>query len=108
MALQSWIKPPSGIIKINTDAHIHEGIKVGLGVVCRDNEGRIQVIATKVIEPTNVEVGKAEATRYGLQLARRLGFESIILEGDATNVVNAIKSHQFGFAPVSVIYFNMA
>lgn len=59
-----WIKPPSGWLKMNTDAAIDiQGKKVGLGLVLRDSEGSlVAAVATnwsgdyhpKIAEPISV------------------------------------------------------
>lgn len=44
-----------------------------LGNAIRDKDGALKAIAVKKIEPTSVDIAKAEAARYGLVVARRLG-----------------------------------
>ncbi|KAL2898862.1 hypothetical protein RDABS01_023944 [Bienertia sinuspersici] len=74
------------------------------GAVFRDHMGCPLVVAVKIIETTEVEVTEAEAARYGASLARRLGFDSVVLESATSNVVHAIKSQTVGFSPIHVIY----
>ncbi|KAL2906077.1 Mitogen-activated protein kinase kinase 9 [Bienertia sinuspersici] len=47
---------------------------------------------------------EAEAARFGVLLARRLGFSKIVLEIDALNVAQAIKTEATGSAPIFLIY----
>ncbi|KAL2924928.1 hypothetical protein RDABS01_007217 [Bienertia sinuspersici] len=86
----SWSPPPRG--------------KWDWGAVFRDHMGCPLVVAVKIIETTEVEVTEAEAARYGASLARRLSFDSVVLESDTSNVVHAIKSQTVGFSPIHVIY----
>ncbi|KAL2922015.1 3-(3-hydroxy-phenyl)propionate/3-hydroxycinnamic acid hydroxylase [Bienertia sinuspersici] len=101
---QSWSPPPHDFVKINVDASGSTNAKVGLGSVIRDSFRDIKAAALKWIEPTSVEVAEVEVARYGMELARRLGFNRIILEGDVANVILAIKSQNYGLSPISVVY----
>uniref|UniRef100_A0A7C9EA03 RNase H type-1 domain-containing protein n=1 Tax=Opuntia streptacantha TaxID=393608 RepID=A0A7C9EA03_OPUST len=42
-SFEKWQPPPSGWIKINTDAAIIKGVGTGLGWVARDCEGKVLV-----------------------------------------------------------------
>lgn len=42
-----WSPPPAGVLKINCDAAFLPGDTVGLGVVIRDEMGRVQLAASK-------------------------------------------------------------
>ncbi|XP_021765431.1 uncharacterized protein LOC110729946 [Chenopodium quinoa] len=98
----SWARPCSGMVKINCDAHL--GVTTGLGVVIRDEEGMILVAAMcKEYAGWAPEVAEAAACRYGLQLAARLGYTSVILESDAAKVVNGVKKMAGNLTPFSVL-----
>ncbi|KAK1357029.1 hypothetical protein POM88_050285 [Heracleum sosnowskyi] len=43
ITLSSWQCPPVGYVKINTDAHVPFGSNVGLGVVIRNEMGKLLV-----------------------------------------------------------------
>ncbi|KAL2895927.1 hypothetical protein RDABS01_000461 [Bienertia sinuspersici] len=100
----AWLPPPMGIVKINTDAHVLQGVKVGLGVVIRDNRGAIRAAAVKSLEPRSVEIAEAEAARYGLELARRLNYDKVVVEVDASNVFHAVNCPSKGYSPIYTIY----
>lgn len=53
---------------------------VGLGIVLRDAVGKLLMIGVKRIEPTNLEIASAEAVKYGMLLAQRMGFKKILVE----------------------------
>ena len=79
-----WQLPNSGWIKINFNAHIGVGCRRGLGIVCRDDQGCILLTGTHLCQANwNVETSEAMAARYGREVAKRMGFEKIHLEGDA-------------------------
>ncbi|XP_056692194.1 uncharacterized protein [Spinacia oleracea] len=105
LSSSSWVPPPSGIVKVNIDAHIMEGEYVGLGVVIRDMAGVVLVAATRRIKVGwNACTSEAAAARYGMQVARRCGYNSIWLESDALNVVKAIDRPTIGYSPLFLIY----
>ncbi|KAL2932984.1 hypothetical protein RDABS01_016103 [Bienertia sinuspersici] len=100
----SWTPPSQGWVKVNTDAHVINGVKVCLGVAIRDNMGSLKAVGVKQCNPTSVEIAEAEAARYNIELAYRLGFRDIILECDAISVINAISSNAVGSAPIYLVY----
>ncbi|KAL2929581.1 Porphobilinogen deaminase [Bienertia sinuspersici] len=68
-----------------------------------NSEGEILAAATKVIHPTSVDVAEAEAARYGVMIAKRLNFNSIILECDSSSRHSLINAQQEAFSPLLVI-----
>ncbi|KAK9705464.1 hypothetical protein RND81_07G059100 [Saponaria officinalis] len=46
----TWVRPQAGIIKINTDAAIFEDDEIGLGFVCRDENGRVVRVGSKRVK----------------------------------------------------------
>ncbi|KAL2942939.1 hypothetical protein RDABS01_031287 [Bienertia sinuspersici] len=63
-----WNPPPSGVVKVNTDAAVFDGGGVGLAIA------------------------EAAAINYGLHLARRLNYMEVWLECDAMELVGRISS----------------
>ncbi|KAL2928741.1 hypothetical protein RDABS01_019525 [Bienertia sinuspersici] len=100
----SWSVPPHGWVKVNTDAYVPNNGRVGLGVVIRDERGNVLVAGVRKIEPTEVEMAEAQAALYGVSLARRMGFNKVILEADALRVTMAVKSLAEGCSPIFLIY----
>ncbi|XP_021866523.1 uncharacterized protein [Spinacia oleracea] len=101
----SWLPPPSNCVKLNVDAHVLEGNGVSFGAVIRDEEGKLLVAAVKRIGANwQPEMAEAGAARYGVELARRLGYSSVILESDSLKVVRAIKTRQEGVSPIYILY----
>ncbi|CAK9171319.1 unnamed protein product [Ilex paraguariensis] len=81
-----------GAVKINFDGAIFSSIKaVGIGVVIRDWRGRFCAGLSRLIRrPLSVESVETLAACCALDLGRQLGYSSIVLEGDALSVVEAI------------------
>ncbi|XP_021714671.1 uncharacterized protein LOC110682644 [Chenopodium quinoa] len=103
-SLASWVFPPDGSVKVNTDAHVVDGVLVGLGVVIRDSEGCLLVCATRRCPATTPEVAEAMAVRYGLQVARRLGYSKVVVECDAISVVQSVRRRISGYSPLFLVY----
>ncbi|XP_021722372.1 uncharacterized protein LOC110689847 [Chenopodium quinoa] len=100
-----WSLPPAGVVKLNVDAHIREGIGVQFGVLIRDNHGGLLAAAVKHCEARwSPDMAEAGAMRYGVELARRLGFEKVVLESDALTTVRAIQTRQVGAAPIFLLF----
>ncbi|KAL2923824.1 hypothetical protein RDABS01_015315 [Bienertia sinuspersici] len=100
----SWSVPPHGWVKVNTDAYVPNNGRVGLGVVIRDDRGKVLVAGVRKIEATDVELAEAQAALYGVSLARRMGFNKVMLETDAWGVAMAVKSVAEGCSPIFLIY----
>ncbi|XP_021836344.2 uncharacterized protein [Spinacia oleracea] len=105
LSASQWKCPPSGLVKVNIDAHVVEGSYVGLGAVIRDVHGKIIMAAARRLDITwDASIAEAAAARFGLQIAQRFGYNSVWLEGDAINVVKAVENASDGFSPIFLIY----
>ena len=51
-----------------------------------------------------MDTSEASAACYGLEVALRMGYKMIQLEGDALNVINAINNKDNGLAPIHLVY----
>ncbi|XP_021754195.1 uncharacterized protein LOC110719519 [Chenopodium quinoa] len=101
----SWSAPRRGCVKVNFDAYVPDNGTVRLGVVVRDDSGSLLLVAvrnTGCVWPS--EMAEAATARYGIEIARRMGYEKVVLEGDAINVVRAIKTKQEGAATIFLLY----
>ncbi|XP_038695493.1 uncharacterized protein LOC119992773 [Tripterygium wilfordii] len=95
-ALNIWRGPSFNFIKVNWDAAVHSQSQcTGFGVILRDICGDVMACSTMVrrslIDPTLAE---AMAALYAVQLSLELGFRHIILEGDSSVIVAAIKGEE--------------
>jgi len=84
-----WMKPSSGTVKINWDAALCSRRNImGVGVVARDDTGAVKAALCSylpyVSDPSVVE---SLGARKAVELGRDMGFSSIVLEGDAREVV---------------------
>lgn len=81
--------PPLGWIKYSFDATVKPD-KVVLAVVCRDSNGSIIVAQTQEECPSEPLWAEAKVALLAARLARREGFDRVVLEGDAQAVIKAI------------------
>lgn len=94
-----WLAPPSGCVKINVDAAVSlGGLRVGLGVVARDDRGLVLCSQFTCVEGFySPHVAEILAAREGILLASKHQWNHVILESDAKNVINSINfSDHFG------------
>jgi hypothetical protein len=91
-----WIPPPVNSFKVNWDASIdRRGNIMGVGIVVRNHAGRVlaaQCLVQKfIVDPSTAE---AIGARVGAELGKKLGLHSILLEGDASVVVEALRREE--------------
>ncbi|XP_074302520.1 uncharacterized protein LOC141634127 [Silene latifolia] len=92
-----WTPPENGVIKINSDAAIIGDAEVGLGVVGRDSNGEMVLVASKRCRAGwSVKMAEAKAVLFGMEIAKRLELSSIIVETDALNVIHVVKKNGIG------------
>ncbi|KAJ8428824.1 hypothetical protein Cgig2_005889 [Carnegiea gigantea] len=79
-----WASRSNNCVKINVDAALLDGNWVGLDTVIRDVDGLVVTGGVKrVVKAYWVpEVIEGKAALYGLGLARRFGFQWVILDFD--------------------------
>ncbi|KAL2921881.1 hypothetical protein RDABS01_013372 [Bienertia sinuspersici] len=98
-----WAPPSSGVARVNTDAAILEGTGVGMGAVIRDEEGRLLMGVRRREVDWDTEVAEAMAARFGVEMAAKLGFESVELESDSSNLINKLKHESTGLSPIFLV-----
>ncbi|XP_057550422.1 uncharacterized protein LOC130828448 [Amaranthus tricolor] len=99
-----WSPPESNWIKINVDAHMANGTDKGLGAVCRDNHGNLILVGVRGVQATwSTAVSELTVAGFGVELAIRLGFSHIHLEGDNVVVFKEITNSSSGFSPFYVL-----
>jgi ribonuclease HI len=90
----NWKPPPVNTLKINWDAAVDlkKGI-IGLGTIVRDERGEFVEAETNYrkmqVEPV---VAETLAALQALNLCTERGYQSVIMEGDALQVINLINS----------------
>jgi hypothetical protein len=93
-----WIRPPSGLVKINVDAAISKNTRTATSAVAvaRDEMGHFLGASALVLEGIDqAEVDEALAYRECLALARGLGLQSFVLAIDCANVVRRMQGDGF-------------
>ena len=86
-----WVPPPHGFVKINVDGACKGG-SMAAAAVLRGVNGdfiRAQTIASLFGSPVEAE---ARAFKLAVDLVDQCNFDSVIVEGDASNIVYWINS----------------
>ena len=88
-----WWSPPCGdCFKVNVDGATFSKQKAtGLGVVIRDDRGRVEAALSRRIEvPLGAVEAEAKASEAGLLFAKDVDVHEIVLEGDSLVIYNAL------------------
>ena len=90
-ATQLWIPSKQGWYKVNTDGAVfRETGSCGIGVVVRNEKGQIMGALCRRPElPLRALEAEAKAVEEGIQFARDLGLDQIVIECDSQVVVNS-------------------
>lgn len=90
---QKWRKPQAGVLKFNWDAALNRKTnRMGVGVVVRDEGGAVLAIkCTTVSSIGDPTIAEAVAAWKAVELCCELGAQRVILEGDALEVVQALR-----------------
>jgi hypothetical protein len=85
MENEKWKNPPAGMYKVNWDIAIDANLKcMGLGVIIRDEKGRVFAASSKILESFQEPTfGEAMGARGAVEFSRELGLSEIVLEGDS-------------------------
>ncbi|XVF03903.1 hypothetical protein REPUB_Repub05bG0033500 [Reevesia pubescens] len=69
-----------------------EGRKGGAGIVIRNNAGAIMAVGSLILSNMNNGFDvEASAAYKALELAHDLGFNNVLLEGDALSIISRLK-----------------
>jgi hypothetical protein len=93
-SVSRWKAPPITTYKVDWDVAIDKLFgRMGLGAIVGNHMGFV-IAAKSLSKMENLEPAVAEAlgALYAAKFSRDLGIRSIIMEGDALQLVNAIKS----------------
>jgi ribonuclease HI len=84
-----WVKPSVGTVKINWDAALCSSKKIkGVGVVARDATGAVKAALCSFLPyVSDPSVAESLGARQAVELGRKIGFPSIVLEGDVKEIV---------------------
>ena len=100
-----WRAPQAGFVKVNFDGAVFGELNMsGVGVVIRDNNGAVLASCSeKMFQAYKAEETEALAARKALMFAHELGFQSVILEGDALGLIQALKSQEQNLSPLGLL-----
>ena len=98
------------MFKINIDATLNvHGQMSGLGVVIRDCNGQVMAsLCSQLGVCYSPEIAEVLAIRRGLRLAMETGLVPVVLESDASVVVNAIGSQDRSSYDVGIIIHDIS
>ncbi|VAI55049.1 hypothetical protein VPH35_109687 [Triticum aestivum] len=91
-----WRKPPRGWVKVNVDASFSaETMSCAVGAIARDDRGEfIAAAAWFIPHVITAESAEIQAIRNGAWLAQHIGCNSLILESDNLNAVQAFDQQE--------------
>ncbi|XP_074265713.1 uncharacterized protein LOC141588158 [Silene latifolia] len=102
---QKWQKPKTGWVKINVDAGRMEGVGLGLGAVCRDDEGRVMWgVTVQKEEVRERAMLKAEAVLMGLHEAKNMELMKVVIESDCLTMIEDLRKRKRGRSDLCLIY----
>ncbi|KAL0005544.1 hypothetical protein SO802_013105 [Lithocarpus litseifolius] len=86
-----WTPPPASLFKVNVDGAVFSSQgSVGIGVLIRDEEGRVEAaLSKKIMAPVGAVEAEAKAFEAGILFAKDIGIQEFILEGDSI-IYNAL------------------
>jgi hypothetical protein len=89
-----WVKPSGGTVKINWDAALCPSKKImGVGVVARDATGAVKAaLCSSLPYVSDPSVAESLGARQAIVLGQKMGFPSIVLEGDAKEIVLGLRN----------------
>jgi hypothetical protein len=89
-----WARPVGDLIKLNWDSAVQTRRKlVGIGVVARNSAGQVLASLCSVQRYiSDSTVAEAYGARLAVEFGIFLGLRSIILEGDASEIIQALRS----------------
>jgi len=89
-----WARPVGDLIKLNWDSAVQTWRKlVGIGVVARNSTGQVLASLCSVQRYiSDSTVAEAYGARLAVEFGIFLGLRSIILEGDASEIIQALRS----------------
>ena len=94
-ANSSWKPPRAGLLKVNVDASTGRNGRKGVGVVVRDSNGDVKIMACQSFKANwEVEMVEAFAVLYGLQICWKEGLQKLELETDSKQVADALNGRK--------------
>ena len=102
-----WRAPQAGFVKVNFDGAVFgDSNKSSVGIIIKDNNGAVLASCSKKkkkIQAYKAEEIEALAALKALTFAHELGFQNVILEGDALSLIQALKSQEQNLCPLGLL-----
>ncbi|XP_065630298.1 uncharacterized protein LOC136067864 [Quercus suber] len=100
-----WRAPQASFVKVNFDGAVFDDAnKSGVGVVIRDSYGDVLASCSeKILQAYKAKVTEVLAAWKALSFAHELGFQNVILEGDALHLIQALKSQKQSLCPLGLL-----
>lgn len=84
----SWTIPSIEYFKLNNDVIIDNDGMMGLGVTCRDYNGRVILISRRWLPLSDyAKIAELSTLQYGIELVRRRGIQNSIVERDTQRII---------------------
>nr|XP_023923041.1 uncharacterized protein LOC112034451 [Quercus suber] len=101
----NWLCPQDGWVKANFDGAVFsEFNQSGVGVVIKDKNGAVMASCSeKILHAYKPDEVEALAALKAASLARDLGFQNVILEGDSLCLIKALKSAEDNLSPIGLL-----
>ncbi|GAB2242012.1 hypothetical protein Droror1_Dr00018787 [Drosera rotundifolia] len=87
-SLRSWQPPPFGCVKINVDAAVRVEATF-VGCIARNHQGKVLKAYSAKLPAFDALTAEAEGYKAAARWAISMGFEDVIIEGDAKRVVDS-------------------
>jgi ribonuclease HI len=89
-----WVKPDCDWAKVNVDAAIDKGSgRMGIGIILRDHDGNFLAAKSAMrMGLWDSAAAEALAAYLGVLFAQERGVQQLILEGDAKQIIDAIRA----------------
>ena len=105
----AWVPPPRNVFKVNVDAAVFAQQKaVGIGVIIRDDMGRLEAALSKRLDaPLGAVEAEAMAYKTRLLFAKDIGIQEVVIEGDSLIIHHALSDDSNPPISVSAIIQGM-
>ncbi|XP_010686870.1 uncharacterized protein LOC104901026 [Beta vulgaris subsp. vulgaris] len=101
---KTWKAPTRGVIKLNCDASLACEGWVGLGVVARDCEGQVLFAALRRVRAQwPVEIAEGTSLLMAVRLAKRFGYENVVLESDSQVLISRLSKAMVYFSDLDAV-----
>ncbi|XP_075654690.1 uncharacterized protein LOC142624835 [Castanea sativa] len=104
-ARSAWVPPPRNVFKVNVDGAVFaQNRAVGIGVIVRDDRGRMEAALSKRLDaPLGIVEAEAMAYEASLIFVKDIGVQEVVIEGDSLIIHRALSDDSKPPSSVSAI-----